>query len=165
VVDLGRAEPTASRPRPGAAALARRAPRRDAAARHRLPAPLHLRLRAPCPRTPAWAPARSSRWRWAAPSAAPSAWPGQRELRALLGRGARSGVGIAGFDHGGLLLDGGPRADGSPAALLARIALPPAWRDPRARPRARACAARGEGALAACRRCPRDARPRSATRC
>ena len=49
-------------------------------------------------------------------------------IAALLGRGARSGVGIAGFDHGGLLLDGGPRADGSAAALLARIAMPPAWR-------------------------------------
>src|SRR5262249_32786824 len=33
-----------------------------------------------------------------------------------------------GFDAGGLLLDGGPRADGSPAALVARLALPPAWR-------------------------------------
>jgi beta-RFAP synthase len=50
------------------------------------------------------------------------------QLARLLGRGARSGVGIAGFDAGGLLLDGGPRADGSPAALIARLALPPAWR-------------------------------------
>ncbi|GAB3757221.1 beta-ribofuranosylaminobenzene 5'-phosphate synthase [Ramlibacter monticola] len=63
---------------------------------------------------------------------------GTAQLAALLGRGARSGVGIAGFDHGGLLLDGGPRADGAPAALLARIALPAAWRailvlDPHAR--------------------------------
>ncbi|NML45585.1 beta-ribofuranosylaminobenzene 5'-phosphate synthase [Ramlibacter sp. G-1-2-2] len=49
-------------------------------------------------------------------------------IAALLGRGARSGVGIAAFDQGGLLLDGGPRADGGPPALLARIALPPAWR-------------------------------------
>ena len=49
-------------------------------------------------------------------------------IAALLGRGARSGVGIAGFDHGGLLLDGGPRADGSAAALLSRIAMPAAWR-------------------------------------
>jgi beta-RFAP synthase len=40
----------------------------------------------------------------------------------------RSGVGVAGFDRGGLLLDGGPRADGRPAALLARIALPEPWR-------------------------------------
>ncbi|HEX7888138.1 MAG TPA: beta-ribofuranosylaminobenzene 5'-phosphate synthase family protein [Ramlibacter sp.] len=50
------------------------------------------------------------------------------QLAATLGRGARSGVGIAGFDRGGLLLDGGPRADGAPAALLARIALPAEWR-------------------------------------
>jgi beta-RFAP synthase len=62
---------------------------------------------------------------------------GTAALAAMLGRGARSGVGIAGFDHGGLLLDGGPRADGSPAALLARLALPASWRvivalDPRA---------------------------------
>jgi beta-RFAP synthase len=51
-----------------------------------------------------------------------------RTLAILLGRGARSGVGIAGFDQGGLLLDGGPRADGSPAALLARLPLPASWR-------------------------------------
>jgi beta-RFAP synthase len=49
-------------------------------------------------------------------------------LAMLLGRGARSGVGIAGFDAGGLLVDGGPRADGAPAAPVARLALPPAWR-------------------------------------
>ena len=62
---------------------------------------------------------------------------GSGALAAMLGRGLRSGVGIAGFDHGGLLLDGGPRADGSPAALVARLALPASWRvivalDPRA---------------------------------
>jgi len=45
-----------------------------------------------------------------------------------LGRGLRSGIGIAGFDQGGLLLDGGPGADGTPAPLLARIALPETWR-------------------------------------
>ena len=60
------------------------------------------------------------------------------EIARLTGRGNRSGVGIAGFDQGGLLLDGGPRADGAPAALLSRIELPSAWRvllvlDPRAR--------------------------------
>lgn len=49
-------------------------------------------------------------------------------LAAWLGRGLRSGVGIAGFDHGGLLLDGGPAADGRPAALLSRIEMPSAWR-------------------------------------
>lgn len=50
------------------------------------------------------------------------------ELATLLGRGARSGIGIAGFDQGGLLLDGGPRADGSPGAMLTRVALPAGWR-------------------------------------
>ena len=60
------------------------------------------------------------------------------ELARLTGRGLRSGVGIAAFEHGGLLLDGGPRADGSPAQVMARIELPPSWRvllvlDPRLR--------------------------------
>ena len=50
------------------------------------------------------------------------------QLAALLARGARSGIGVASFEQGGLLLDGGPRADGSPPLLLARIAFPPAWR-------------------------------------
>jgi beta-RFAP synthase len=59
------------------------------------------------------------------------------EIARLTGRGQRSGVGIAGFDRGGLLLDGGPCNDGSPAPLLSRIAFPSAWRvllafDPRA---------------------------------
>lgn len=44
------------------------------------------------------------------------------------GRGLRSGIGIAGFDLGGLLVDGGPGAQGAPAPLLARIAFPSAWR-------------------------------------
>lgn len=45
-----------------------------------------------------------------------------------LGRGQRSGIGIHGFDQGGLLVDGGPTSDGRPAPLLSRIALPEAWR-------------------------------------
>ena len=49
-------------------------------------------------------------------------------LALWLGRGARSGIGVAGFDHGGLLVDGGPRADGGPASILSRVPLPPAWR-------------------------------------
>lgn len=49
-------------------------------------------------------------------------------LAQWLGRGKRSGIGIAGFEHGGLLLDGGPSTDGTPAPLLARIAMPGAWR-------------------------------------
>ena len=49
-------------------------------------------------------------------------------LAQWLGRGLRSGIGIAGFDQGGLLVEGGPSADGLPAPLLARINLPEAWR-------------------------------------
>ncbi len=60
------------------------------------------------------------------------------QIAGLTGRGRRSGVGIAGFDHGGLLVDGGPRSDGTPAALLSRLELPARWRvllvlDPAAR--------------------------------
>lgn len=51
-----------------------------------------------------------------------------RQIAGLLGRGERSGIGIAGFDHGGLLLDGGPGAAGSVAPLLARAAFPRDWR-------------------------------------
>jgi beta-RFAP synthase len=49
------------------------------------------------------------------------------ELARLTGRGLRSGVGIAGFDQGGLLLDGGPSPSG-PAPLLSRLQTPPDWR-------------------------------------
>ena len=55
-------------------------------------------------------------------------------LAQWLGRGARSGIGIAGFDHGGLLVDGGPGGEGgectqaTSAPLLARLPLPEAWR-------------------------------------
>lgn len=51
-----------------------------------------------------------------------------RRIAALLARGGRSGVGIAGFDRGGLLLDGGPGCAGAPPPLLARMAFPQAWR-------------------------------------
>jgi beta-ribofuranosylaminobenzene 5'-phosphate synthase len=49
-------------------------------------------------------------------------------LAAWLGRGLRSGVGIAGFDQGGLIVDGGPAADGRAAPVLARLAMPADWR-------------------------------------
>ena len=71
-----------------------------------------------------------ARWqRLEVPSATLAAW---------LGRGLRSGIGIAGFDQGGLLLDGGPSRTGAPAALLSRIEVPSTWRivlvqDPRVR--------------------------------
>jgi len=51
-----------------------------------------------------------------------------RRIAALLGRGERSGVGIAGFERGGLLLDGGPGAAGAAAPLLAHVTFPRDWR-------------------------------------
>ncbi len=50
------------------------------------------------------------------------------ELAALLGRGQRSGVGIAGFEHGGVIVDGGPSSAQRAAPILARFEFPAAWR-------------------------------------
>jgi beta-RFAP synthase len=76
---------------------------------------------------------------------------GSVELARELGRGARSGVGIAAFDQGGLLLDGGP-GGATPAPVLARVDFPAAWRvllviDPAARGLAGADEARALAAL------------------
>ncbi|MEJ8823381.1 beta-ribofuranosylaminobenzene 5'-phosphate synthase family protein [Variovorax humicola] len=49
-------------------------------------------------------------------------------LAQWLGRGQRSGIGVGGFDLGGLLVDGGPGAHGEPPVVLSRIALPAEWR-------------------------------------
>jgi beta-RFAP synthase len=46
----------------------------------------------------------------------------------LLDRGARSGIGIAGFDQGGVLVDGGPRAGANAPPVLARFDFPSEWR-------------------------------------
>jgi len=75
-------------------------------------------------------------------------------LATWLTRGARSGIGIAGFEHGGLLVDGGPGADGRVAPLLARAELPSAWRivlvlDPRRRGLSGSAEKQAIGALAA----------------
>jgi beta-RFAP synthase len=55
------------------------------------------------------------------------------QLATWLGRGMRSGVGIAGFDCGGFIVDGGPSPLSShhatqPAPVLARMDFPQAWR-------------------------------------
>jgi beta-ribofuranosylaminobenzene 5'-phosphate synthase len=63
------------------------------------------------------------------------------DIAQLLGRGARSGIGVLGFDHGGMLVDGGPgpvtahgvthtgRASSmAMPPMLARHPLPDAWR-------------------------------------
>jgi beta-RFAP synthase len=50
------------------------------------------------------------------------------ELAARVGRGERSGVGVHGFDRGGLVADAGKEPGEAVSPLLAHVALPPAWR-------------------------------------
>ncbi len=47
---------------------------------------------------------------------------------ARLGRGTRSGIGVALFTAGGFVLDGGRGASAAPPPALARLPVPPAWR-------------------------------------
>lgn len=47
---------------------------------------------------------------------------------ARLGRGARSGIGVALFTAGGFVLDGGRGASDAPPPALARLPVPAAWR-------------------------------------
>ena len=49
------------------------------------------------------------------------------EIAARLGRGARSGIGIATFEAGGAVLDGGP-VNGALPQLVARVPFPESWR-------------------------------------
>ena len=49
------------------------------------------------------------------------------ELAARVGRGQRSAIGIHGYRHGGLIIDGGKRGDGL-APLLVREPFPAEWR-------------------------------------
>jgi beta-RFAP synthase len=51
-----------------------------------------------------------------------------RALAPLVERGARSGIGIGAFEHGGFLVDGGKGADDAPAPIVARAEFPAAWR-------------------------------------
>lgn len=54
-----------------------------------------------------------------------------QQISGLTGRGGRSGIGIASFDQGGLLIDGGRAIDAKDSAmppLLARYAFPDEWR-------------------------------------
>ncbi len=54
--------------------------------------------------------------------------PDPRRDAALLGRGARSGIGIALFQAGGLAVDGGRGSRNAPPPLLARLSVPEDWR-------------------------------------
>jgi beta-ribofuranosylaminobenzene 5'-phosphate synthase len=49
------------------------------------------------------------------------------ELARLTGRGSRSGVGLHGFQHGGLIVDGGRNHDSDIRPLVARMRFPEDW--------------------------------------
>lgn len=51
-----------------------------------------------------------------------------REIAHLLDRGARSGIGVAAFEQGGFVIDGGRGDNDAPPPLIARLAFPSAWR-------------------------------------
>ena len=50
------------------------------------------------------------------------------QLAPAIGRGARSGIGIGVFEQGGFVVDGGRRAEGGVAPVVARLPFPPDWR-------------------------------------
>lgn len=54
--------------------------------------------------------------------------PAAAALAVLLGRGRRSGIGVAAFEGGGVVVDGGRGAARTPPPLLCRHAFPAAWR-------------------------------------
>jgi beta-RFAP synthase len=58
---------------------------------------------------------------WALPD------PSVEELSALTGRGQRSGIGLHGFVHGGLIVDGGRGRSESAPPLLANAGFPSDW--------------------------------------
>ena len=51
-----------------------------------------------------------------------------RDIARTTGRGARSGIGIAVFEQGGLILDGGRGPDTIIPPVIARMEIPPEWR-------------------------------------
>lgn len=53
--------------------------------------------------------------------------PGTLELARLTGRGLRSGIGLHGFQQGGLIVDGGRKAEAGIPPLLARLPFPEEW--------------------------------------
>ncbi len=54
---------------------------------------------------------------------------GPRAIAKMLGRGARSGIGIGAFEQGGLLVDGGRLGgNGDPAPIISRVEFPSPWR-------------------------------------
>jgi beta-ribofuranosylaminobenzene 5'-phosphate synthase len=56
------------------------------------------------------------------------------DIAAHVGRGERSALGVHGFEHGGILVEGGQARPGTLGPLVARAAMPKSWRVVLARP-------------------------------
>ena len=78
------------------------------------------RVRGPGPSGPAAAGLSG-----ALPAGRPVQSPAAAGAAALAGRGRRSGIGLHGFAHGGLIVDGGRRSDDALPPLIARLDRPP----------------------------------------
>lgn len=55
-------------------------------------------------------------------------WPSARQIALPLGRGARSAIGIHGFDQGGFLIDAGQSGSDTIGELAVRVEFPSEWR-------------------------------------
>jgi beta-RFAP synthase len=90
--------------------------------------PLHLRAwEAPCAHAGLGS---GTQLALAAARAATQAWhitATVLDLARWTGRGMRSGLGVHGFTHGGLLVDGGKSSSAGIAPLVARLDFPPNW--------------------------------------
>jgi len=53
--------------------------------------------------------------------------PTVEQVARLAGRGGRSGIGLHGFHHGGLIVDGGRKSEAGIPPLLARVPFPEDW--------------------------------------
>ncbi|BCX89556.1 beta-ribofuranosylaminobenzene 5'-phosphate synthase [Methylomarinovum tepidoasis] len=87
-----------------------------------------------------------------------------RQVAVAAGRGARSGIGIAAFEQGGFLVDGGRGKNSATPPLLSRLPVPESWRwllifDPDFR------GLHGECERQAFRQLPRYPRERAAAAC
>ena len=51
-----------------------------------------------------------------------------RDIAQVLDRGAPSGIGLAVFEHGGFVVDGGRGTTGAPPPLISRLEFPAQWR-------------------------------------
>jgi beta-ribofuranosylaminobenzene 5'-phosphate synthase len=90
--------------------------------------PMHLHVEAPAPVHQGWGTGTQMALAIAKLcfSASNLVWSSS-EAAKVLGRGGRSGIGIMGFDQGGLILDSGKSESGKLVSPVQSIAIPDSW--------------------------------------